>query len=169
MIIYGFWLYEELLPFIGFGRGEQKLLSTPHGNYYPIVNSRKLELFKRSPKCTGCGLYGQIWILQSHKKLGDSEQRPHLSLYAINRSDQLIMMTQDHIYPRSAGGADGIQNLQTMCNDCNQRKGNSLPDARYSDRDIGALAERGLRKQRLRALSAYADFLALTQERSANQ
>jgi 5-methylcytosine-specific restriction endonuclease McrA len=37
----------------------------------------------------------------------------------------LVLMTQDHIMPRSKGGANRLENLQTMCCVCNNRKGNS--------------------------------------------
>lgn len=168
MQTYSFWLYEELLPYIGHGKQDRMMFSTTQGSYVVTVNSTKLELFKRNPKCVGCRLHGQIWILESHGSLHESrEARPHLNLYALTRNDSLVLMTRDHIYPRSAGGSDGLTNLQTMCSNCNQKKGNALPDVRDSDRDIGAVVERSLRKQRLRALSTYADFLALTQERPA--
>jgi 5-methylcytosine-specific restriction endonuclease McrA len=36
-------------------------------------------------------------------------------------------MTQDHIMPRVHGGEDKIENLQTMCRECNQRKGCTIP------------------------------------------
>jgi 5-methylcytosine-specific restriction endonuclease McrA len=32
-------------------------------------------------------------------------------------------LTIDHIIPKAAGGTDGIENLQTLCEDCNQAKG----------------------------------------------
>jgi 5-methylcytosine-specific restriction endonuclease McrA len=38
-------------------------------------------------------------------------------------------LTVDHIVPRSKGGTDALENLQTMCSPCNGRKGDSLPDA----------------------------------------
>lgn len=31
-------------------------------------------------------------------------------------------LTVDHIKPRSAGGTHDLENLQTLCQDCNQRK-----------------------------------------------
>ena len=38
-------------------------------------------------------------------------------------------MTKDHIYPRSLGGASTLDNMQTMCELCNQRKGSTVAAA----------------------------------------
>ena len=32
-------------------------------------------------------------------------------------------LTLDHVYPKSLGGTDAIDNLQTVCQPCNARKG----------------------------------------------
>lgn len=37
------------------------------------------------------------------------------------------VLTIDHIVPRSRGGRNHAPNLQTLCYECNQRKGNRLP------------------------------------------
>ncbi len=52
---------------------------------------------------------------------------PHLNLYAKDRKGTLILMTQDHIMPKHAGGSNDIDNLQTMCRCCNSYKGGMLP------------------------------------------
>lgn len=37
-----------------------------------------------------------------------------------------IDLEVDHIVPRSRGGTDDLDNLQTLCRTCNRRKGNRL-------------------------------------------
>jgi 5-methylcytosine-specific restriction endonuclease McrA len=36
-------------------------------------------------------------------------------------------LTVDHRLPRSRGGTNALENLQTMCSPCNNAKGNALP------------------------------------------
>ena len=50
----------------------------------------------------------------------------HLNLYAVDDNGDEILMTKDHIIPRSKGGIDDISNYQTMCRLCNEAKGNKL-------------------------------------------
>ena len=52
----------------------------------------------------------------------------HLNLYAVDNNGDEILMTKDHILPHSKGGADDINNYQTMCKLCNEAKGNKLED-----------------------------------------
>lgn len=42
--------------------------------------------------------------------------------------DDIEKLTLDHKIPRSKGGSNRFENLQTMCGDCNSRKGNKLPE-----------------------------------------
>jgi len=39
------------------------------------------------------------------------------------------MLTKDHILPVSLGGSDELDNLQTMCDKCNSKKGNKIPES----------------------------------------
>ena len=54
-------------------------------------------------------------------------ENPHLNLYGRMRNGRLILMTRDHIFPRSKGGGEDISNQQTMCATCNNRKADSIP------------------------------------------
>lgn len=172
MITYGYWLYTELLPILCRSDTREMLQTSNYGEFDVVVKTNRLACFKRSPKCVSCHVTGQIWALQSHTPLGkrsevSHELRPHLNLYGLNRRDQMVLMTQDHIYPRSKGGSSDLTNLQTMCTNCNQAKADKIPDERLSYRDSRDMDERRLREQRFRALAANADLLANSQKRSA--
>jgi 5-methylcytosine-specific restriction endonuclease McrA len=47
------------------------------------------------------------------------------SCFGCGRRD--VSLDIDHIQPRSRGGNASFRNLQPLCNDCGQRKGNQLP------------------------------------------
>ena len=49
-----------------------------------------------------------------------------MNLYAIDENGKEVLMTKDHILPKSKGGKDEIDNYQTMCIRCNEAKGNNL-------------------------------------------
>ncbi len=82
-------------------------------------NSSRLILFKtKGVECVSCDKKGNVFILESSSKT-DS---PHLNLYSQDTDGNLMLMTKDHIKPRSRGGADHIDNYQTMCTKCNTNK-----------------------------------------------
>jgi len=81
----------------------------------------------KSTECVHCGLKGTIWALERHiaKKTGKISERYHINLYGIT-PDGEVMLTKDHITPRSLGGKDTLHNFQTLCHTCNAIKGNKL-------------------------------------------
>lgn len=56
-------------------------------------------------------------------ELPKSDKTAHFNLYA-EREGALVQMTKDHKTPKSRGGKDHIDNMQTMCCRCNELKGN---------------------------------------------
>jgi len=50
------------------------------------------------------------------------QTRPHANMYAYNECGHPILLTKDHIVPKSEGGSDLMSNLITMCSKCNQLK-----------------------------------------------
>ena len=77
---------------------------------------RYMTFYQKGLKCVCCGKEG------THFKLcgEDGSNRRHFNLYA----DDGTLMTKDHIIPASKGGPDHIDNMQTMCTNCNSEKGN---------------------------------------------
>lgn len=107
-------------------------------DYYTLPNGYKVrtsslryQTFNRSLECVKCGLKGRFLALErclsdkgGHE--GNKEgQGFHLNLYALNDKGEEVLMTKDHIIPKSKGGPDLLDNLQTMCTNCNAEKGNS--------------------------------------------
>lgn len=172
---YGFWFYDELRPKLGEGHGKIWLDTPNFGKFLVTANSSKLKCLKRSPMCVGCDRVGSIWMLQSHGKLVEplteqekffgvrrkikhsDEQRPHLNLWAVDANNKLVMMTQDHILPRSKGGNNGQHNLQTMCTHCNSAKGDTIPDGyQFGYRATSRMDDRSSVSKRLSEIHAHA-------------
>jgi len=85
------------------------------------VNSIRLQCFKNSGiECASCKIQGEYFALD-----GMEGEKPHLNLYAIDGEGEEVLMTKDHIHPRSKGGRNHIDNMQTMCQPCNVQKGDS--------------------------------------------
>jgi hypothetical protein len=51
---------------------------------------------------------------------------PVLNLYATNSHGHVVMMTRDHIIPKSLGGKDCIENLRPACTRCNENRSNEV-------------------------------------------
>ena len=87
---------------------------------YPVkMNSERYRLFRKSAKCHYCGLEGT----RLHLDFCTLTQTAHFNLYG-EENGQLILMTKDHIIPRSKGGGDYLRNYVTSCRTCNMIKCN---------------------------------------------
>lgn len=126
----GEWSYQELRPFLGIAVRDQKL-KTFDGEYWVKMCGTRLNCFRISPVCSGCGIVGVKFLLQTQIKNISPTAKPHLNLYAV-KGEELILMTQDHIIPwclgeRRAKRKDEPDNLETKCIICNEQKGAGLP------------------------------------------
>lgn len=92
--------------------------------YQVNVVSLRLQCFKRSKICVGCGLEGTIMSLDAFKN-DSARQGFHFNLYA-EFEGKSRLMTKDHIIPKSKGGPNHMDNFQTMCDQCNGKKGSKL-------------------------------------------
>jgi hypothetical protein len=85
-------------------------------------NSQRFQtFFTKGLKCACCGIEGKYF----GKEKDFNAARYHLNLYALDESGNEVLMTKDHIVPRSKGGASELYNYQTMCVKCNIAKGNN--------------------------------------------
>lgn len=86
-------------------------------------NSHRYQtFFTKGLRCVCCGIEGKYFA----KEKGRRVKSYHLNLYAIDKDGNEVLMTKDHIIPKSKGGQDHIDNYQTMCEVCNMAKGNKM-------------------------------------------
>lgn len=60
--------------------------------------------------------------MECNKKLGN-----HFNVYGIDKEGDNVLLTKDHIYPKSKGGLDNIKNYQVLCEKCNLDKQDNSP------------------------------------------
>lgn len=88
-----------------------------------ITKSQRYELFLlKGCDCVSCGMKGTFFA----KEKTPNVNKYHLNLYGINDNGMEVMMTKDHIHPKSFGGKDKIDNYQPLCYNCNQEKSNKI-------------------------------------------
>lgn len=86
-------------------------------------SSLRYLCFMKSLECVNCKLKGNIIFIEKFP----NDKFPHANLYHRRKDGSLMLMTKDHIIPKSKGGKDHIDNLQTMCSACNEVKGSQIP------------------------------------------
>lgn len=74
-------------------------------------------------RCWSCGRDATCFLVNkgSNDKIGP----PVLDLYSSDGTD-FVLMTRDHIIPKSYGGSNDVANLRVGCGPCNHGRGNSL-------------------------------------------
>lgn len=88
-------------------------------------NSQRYQtFFTKGCSCVKCGIEGKYFAKEKHR----NASRYHLNLYAVDNNGREILMTKDHIIPRSKGGKNHVDNYQTMCKICNEEKGNNMEE-----------------------------------------
>ena len=89
---------------------------------YPIkMDSLRYRVFAtKGVVCSRCGIQGKFFAVESYTH---QEGNYHLNLYALREDGSEVLMTKDHIIPKSKGGKDTLKNLQPMCMPCNALKG----------------------------------------------
>lgn len=100
---------------------EKKAMVVINGDKIKGNSQRFQTFFTKGLKCACCGIEGKYF----GKEKDFNAARYHLNLYALDESGNEVLMTKDHIVPRSKGGASELYNYQTMCVKCNIAKGNS--------------------------------------------
>lgn len=88
---------------------------------------RYKTFIEKGYKCVCCDRVGAYYALECNEK--ENPKRAHFNLYSADD----ILMTKDHIFPKSKGGKDVIENMQTMCTICNKNKGSDVPEMSEED------------------------------------
>lgn len=78
---------------------------------------RARVFFEKGCKCKLCPTTGSFFALEQWKA-GDF----HFDFFAIDQDGDEVLMTIDHIVPKSKGGPDHIDNYDPMCKVCNEIK-----------------------------------------------
>lgn len=123
---------DEVFPYVPTPESDD---ITNYGNRFKLkrdfdgdsikVSSDRLVLFKhKGVKCATCGIEGQYF----RKDKQDSDFSPHFNLYALDKNGKEVLMTKDHIHPKSKGGKDCLSNYQPMCTSCNFEKGSKVSE-----------------------------------------
>lgn len=79
------------------------------------IHHLRLQCFKRSTKCSVCGIEGNVFRLEKYKP----SENPHLNLYHVSNG-KYILMTKCRVNMKEQLSID---NIVTMCHHCqNKRK-----------------------------------------------
>jgi len=120
---------EEIMPMLDtdYCRAKGgKLIKPKHGvigEFRFKINSLRLATFKtQGVKCVCCGLEGCFFALETQVE----GIAPHLNLYAIDANGDEVLMTHDHVMPRSKKGKNVLENAQVMCKPCNEEKADKI-------------------------------------------
>ncbi len=130
-ITLGIFTLEEVFPYLT-NNNVKREYKCGDKSYLVRMNSHRYFVFKNSAKCSACGLEGTKFLLEKHER----DSQPHFNLYG-EENGELVMMTKDHIVPKSCGGGNVMSNYVCMCSICNNLKGDTL----ISYKGLGKLRE----------------------------
>ena len=99
-------------------RGKQ--VSRPSG--WALFHSLKGQPIR----CHFCGCEADRWVSVKGRK--NKVGGPVLDLYATSNDGRVVLMTRDHIIPKSLGGKDCVENLRPACGPCNEDRSNEVTE-----------------------------------------
>lgn len=92
------------------------------GDWVSMRSQRYAMFDLKGTDCVECGIKGAYFA----KEKPPGNERYHFNLYAMNDNGTEVLMTKDHITPKSKRGRNHVSNYQPMCDPCNRKKGDSL-------------------------------------------
>lgn len=108
------------IPFKGQKSGEHNIVVDGYNVY--TLSLRYKTFMEKGHVCKRCMRKGSYYALETSNP---ASKRAHFNLYA----DDGMLMTKDHIFPKSKGGIDSIDNMETLCQECNSKKGNTVNES----------------------------------------
>lgn len=120
--IYSIDQVKELTKNVLFERIKKNTLVELDGDLIKGNSQRYQVFFTKGLRCTCCGVEGKYFAKEKDK----NARSYHLNLYGIDENGKEVLITKDHIIPKSKGGRDNLDNYQTMCIRCNQAKADKL-------------------------------------------
>lgn len=117
---------SDVLPFVN--RGLMDFVGNDKKTYRVQIGHRDIRTFARQPACVQCGLKGSKFLLfPSNAVMRHKDKRSgRLVFMGTKDNGEDVLMTIDHIQPRSKNGSNSLKNLQTMCRICNMEKGDKI-------------------------------------------
>jgi 5-methylcytosine-specific restriction endonuclease McrA len=83
----------------------------------------------KGTNCVSCGIQGKFFALERYAK----DEVYHFNLYGEDNVERNngseMLMTKDHIIPKSISKDNRLSNMQTMCARCNGRKGDTYEES----------------------------------------
>lgn len=112
---------HDVLPVLG-GQENYAFLGQVVG-----TSSLRLLTFKeKGHVCVQCGIEGTHFAIERNYSERGTNKPYHINLYATKPDGTEVLMTCDHIHPKSLGGKNELANTQTMCGPCNWKKGSKV-------------------------------------------
>lgn len=115
---------EEVLEQVDFSKESKfkRIKKDFDGDSMKMYSDRLKVFSKKGIRCVTCGIEGIVFYKEKKKE----DKNFHFNLYGFNKIGEEVLMTKDHIIPKSKGGKNFIDNYQPMCVDCNSRKNNKV-------------------------------------------
>jgi 5-methylcytosine-specific restriction endonuclease McrA len=114
---------EEGLAYLRSPSQQRKIMNNWVENKAKRAATRLHMFASGQTTCVACGLKGEVFHIERHEN--DKVMPFSINLYGI-RDGKEVMMTWDHILPKSLGGSNHLDNAQCMCFTCNSSKKNVL-------------------------------------------
>lgn len=100
------------------------------------MDSQRYQTFAtKGLVCSACGIKASHFAVERTARAKHNVW--HLNLYGIDGTGNEVLFTKDHHIPRAKGGSNALSNFQTMCQPCNNIKGDAYPSASEVRRSEG--------------------------------